>query len=100
MNIRQKIASDVRSYTAEQTKQKSSDITDVNQATVVKVMEHNQVKTLIHGHTHRQAMHEVALSNGNGQRIVLGDWYEKDCVLIKDSNGYRFERVIDYINNN
>ena len=99
MSIRKKIASDVRSYTVEQTKNKAPDIIDVNHATVKQTMEKHQVKTLIHGHTHRQDMHEVELSTGTGRRIVLGDWYEKDCVLIKDTNGYRFERIADYINN-
>ena len=34
------------------------------------------------------------------KRIVLGDWYELDSVLIYDENGFRFERVANYINNN
>ncbi|MEM7027576.1 MAG: UDP-2,3-diacylglucosamine diphosphatase [Pseudomonadota bacterium] len=99
-SIRKKISTDVRSYTVEQTKNKSSEITDVNESTVIQEMEKHQVKILIHGHTHRQAMHDVNLSSGSGKRIVLGDWYKKDSILIKDTNGYRFERVADYISNN
>lgn len=98
--LRQRIASSVREYTVEATEQKLPEITDVNQATVIAVMQEYNVSTLIHGHTHRQAMHDVPLENGTGKRIVLGDWYEKDCVLVKDTSGFRFERVAAYLENN
>jgi UDP-2,3-diacylglucosamine hydrolase len=55
------------------------------------------VETLIHGHTHRQAIHDLDLNGTPAQRIVLGDWYEEDCVLIHDETGFRFERVENYI---
>lgn len=98
--LRQRIASSVREYTVEATEQKLPEITDVNQATVIAAMQEYNVSTLIHGHTHRQAMHDVPLENGTGKRIVLGDWYEKDCVLVKDTSGFRFERVAAYLENN
>ncbi len=95
--IRQKIATNVRSYTVEQSKNKSPEITDVNEHTVKNIMEKYKVQLLIHGHTHRQGIHDVKLGDGNGKRIVLGDWYDKDCVLIKDTNGFRFQRIDDYL---
>jgi UDP-2,3-diacylglucosamine hydrolase len=39
---------------------------------------------MIHGHTHRPAVHDHR--NGN-TRIVLGDWYEQGSVLRVDSKG-------------
>ena len=39
------------------------------------------VTRLIHGHTHRPAMHELELDGLSARRIVLGDWYEQGSVL-------------------
>ena len=36
------------------------------------------VETLIHGHTHRQAIHKIETKGIVAKRIVLGDWYERD----------------------
>ena len=96
-SLRKRIARDVRSYAADAVKKKSPEIIDASQKTVQKVMHDFDVKTLIHGHTHRQATHELELNGTPAQRIVLGDWYEKDCVLIHDKTGFRFARIEDYI---
>jgi UDP-2,3-diacylglucosamine hydrolase len=98
--LRKKIARDVRSYAADAVQKKHPEITDVTQSTVLKTMKDFEVKTLIHGHTHRQGIHEVDLNGRSGKRIVLGDWYEQDCVLIHNDDGFRLERVDDYISNN
>jgi UDP-2,3-diacylglucosamine hydrolase len=99
-SLRKRIACDVRSYAADAVQKKSPEIIDVSQKTVLETMNNFDVTTLIHGHTHRQAIHDVDLNDTVAQRLVLGDWYEKDCVLIHDKTGFRFERVEDYINNN
>jgi len=39
------------------------------------------VTRLVHGHTHRPAIHEFQLDGHEAQRIVLGDWYEQGSVL-------------------
>ena len=98
--LRKKIARNVRSYAADAVQKKPVEITDVTQDAVIKTMKEFNVDTLIHGHTHRRAMHDVSLGERQAQRIVLGDWYEEDSVLIHDDNGYRFERIDDYINSN
>jgi UDP-2,3-diacylglucosamine hydrolase len=97
--LRKRIARDVRSYAADAVQKKLPEIIDVSQKTVEQTMNDYSVNTLIHGHTHRQAIHEFDLNGTSKQRIVLGDWYEKDCVLIHDKAGFRFERVNDYVNN-
>ncbi|PWV62239.1 UDP-2,3-diacylglucosamine diphosphatase [Plasticicumulans acidivorans] len=57
-------------------------ITDVNAEAVREAMRAHGVSRLIHGHTHRPAIHEVDLGNGeSGWRIVLGDWYAQGSVL-------------------
>jgi UDP-2,3-diacylglucosamine hydrolase len=39
------------------------------------------VTRMIHGHTHRPAIHDFTLDGKPAQRIVLGDWYEQGSVL-------------------
>jgi UDP-2,3-diacylglucosamine hydrolase len=56
---------------------KPDSIMDVTPAEVERLMEHYQVDTLIHGHTHRPATHEVQVAGRAGQRWVVGDWDQK-----------------------
>jgi UDP-2,3-diacylglucosamine hydrolase len=59
-------------------------ITDVTPATVQAWFDRYGVRRMIHGHTHRPAIHD----EGNGRRrIVLGDWYEQGSVLRVDAGG-------------
>jgi UDP-2,3-diacylglucosamine hydrolase len=62
-------------------------ITDVNQGAVEAAMRAAGVQRLIHGHTHRPAIHDFALNGAAAQRIVLGDWYEHGSVLRVDPTG-------------
>jgi len=45
------------------------------------------VTQMIHGHTHRPAIHSFKLDGVPAQRIVLGDWNEVGSVLFCDENG-------------
>ena len=60
-------------------------ITDVSASTVEATFARFGIDTLIHGHTHRPAIH--ALAHVGGKRIVLGDWYEQGSVLRVDAVG-------------
>ena len=54
---------------------------DAQHPAVLKVMEKHQVNQLIHGHTHRPAIHCFKLSDGTpAKRVVLGDWYTQASV--------------------
>ena len=68
------IANQIRGESKALTRETAADIMDVTPEEVVREMEAHQVRLLIHGHTHRPDIHTVALSSGEGQRIVLGDW--------------------------
>ena len=64
-------------------------ITDVAPATVAATFSRYGIDTLIHGHTHRPAVHD----GEGGTRIVLGDWYEQGSVLRVDPGGVRLETL-------
>lgn len=56
-------------------------IMDVNADAVAETMRKAGVTRLIHGHTHRPAIHCFDLDGQPAERIVLGDWYEHGSVL-------------------
>ena len=63
---------------------------DVTPDEVVHVMDKYGVELMIHGHTHRPAIHQV--NDGSQKtRIVLGDWYTQGSVLVYSNNGYSLE---------
>jgi len=63
-------------------------ITDVAPATVDDMFARYGVDTLIHGHTHRPAIHDLVVAGRARRRIVLGDWYEQGSVLYVDGGGF------------
>lgn len=65
----------------------SETITDVEPAAVTQVLQRYGIERLIHGHTHRPAIHALDLAERAGQRIVLGDWYTQGSVLRIDAEG-------------
>ena len=54
------------------------------------------VSRLIHGHTHRPAIHTLTLDGGRAERIVLGDWYEQGSLLriMEGSSTASLERIV------
>lgn len=56
-------------------------IMDVNADAVHQALRRVGVTRLIHGHTHRPAMHTLQIDDHHAERIVLGDWYEHGSVL-------------------
>ena len=63
----------------------SETITDVAPATVQEWFQRYGVRQMIHGHTHRPAIHD---EGGGNTRIVLGDWYEQGSVLRVGGGGF------------
>jgi UDP-2,3-diacylglucosamine hydrolase len=55
---------------------------DVNEGAVIKAFSEHGVHRMIHGHTHRPAIHQHRLDTGHdGERIVLADWYTEGSYL-------------------
>jgi UDP-2,3-diacylglucosamine hydrolase len=63
-------------------------IMDVNQHEVLATFRRYDVDCMIHGHTHRPAVHQVVVDGKAATRIVLGDWYEQGSVLRWNREGY------------
>ncbi len=63
-------------------------IMDVNQGQVKAAFERHGVLRMIHGHTHRPAIHDLEIQGQSAQRIVLGDWYTQGSVLRVQPGSY------------
>jgi UDP-2,3-diacylglucosamine hydrolase len=62
-------------------------ITDVNADSVAKALRASGTAMLVHGHTHRPAVHALEVDGRPRTRIVLGDWYDQGSVLRWDQDG-------------
>ncbi len=60
---------------------KSADIMDVNDETVAQRMQASGCHTLIHGHTHRPAVHTIPTTNDT--RMVVGDWHSDHAQYVQ-----------------
>ncbi|MDX1801320.1 MAG: UDP-2,3-diacylglucosamine diphosphatase [Marinobacter sp.] len=83
---RQLVARQLREISMAKNKGKAEFIMDVTPDEVVAVMEAHNVQRLIHGHTHRPAVHELIANDQPARRIVLGDWAENVWWLEADAN--------------
>ena len=88
-------ATNIRHESSKDTALKSDEIMDVTQQAVEEIMREHGVRHLIHGHTHRPAIHHFTLNDQEATRIVLGDWYQQDNMLIWDEAGFRLGRIAD-----
>ena len=96
--LREKIWHGIRNVTRATTARKSPEIVDVHQPAVENVLRNYAVRNLIHGHTHKQGVHEFSLDGITAKRLVLGDWYVDDSVLVVDESSIRMMRVEEYLN--
>jgi len=64
------------------------DIVDVNPASVEMALRGAQTVVLLHGHTHRPAVHSLSVDGRECTRIVLGAWYDQGSVLTWDQSGF------------
>jgi UDP-2,3-diacylglucosamine hydrolase len=88
---RRMLAGQLRETSRQAIRQKAADITDVSLAAVDQALRAHGVHGLIHGHTHRPAIHHWSLDGQPVQRVVLGDWHDQGSVLVCDMAGWRLE---------
>jgi UDP-2,3-diacylglucosamine hydrolase len=84
---RQAFAAQARAASQKHQAGVSETITDVAADTVQAVMAAHGVDRLVHGHTHRPAIHALQVQGAPATRVVLGDWYEQGSVLRVDADG-------------
>jgi len=82
LSERQDIAKQLRKDSKEATKAKQNDITDVNQDSVLDYFKTHDVTQIIHGHTHRPAIHNME----HLTRYVLGNWQPTASYLLWDGS--------------
>lgn len=82
-------AARIRATSDSRTNLKPEDIMDVTEDEVVRVLCESDATRMIHGHTHRPAVHEIDLASGPATRFVLGDWYDRGTMLVWDDEGCR-----------
>ncbi|MDX1723296.1 MAG: UDP-2,3-diacylglucosamine diphosphatase [Pseudomonas sp.] len=86
---RRKLARKLRNESRAQTRLKASDIVDVTPTEVPRIMAVHGVRTLIHGHTHRPAVHQLQVAGQPARRIVLGDWDSQGWALQIDEQNWQ-----------
>jgi UDP-2,3-diacylglucosamine hydrolase len=90
--VREKIARQLRMESSYNKTLKAAEIMDVTQQAVEDLLREQGVRQLIHGHTHRPAIHDFRLDGTPARRIVLSDWHEdRGSMLVCDTSGCRLQ---------
>ncbi|MEN4873704.1 UDP-2,3-diacylglucosamine diphosphatase [Kosakonia cowanii] len=79
--IRHRVAAKMRADSRAANSSKSLAIMDVNQQAVIEAMEKHRVQWLIHGHTHRPAVHQLTANEAPAFRAVLGAWHSEGSMI-------------------
>jgi UDP-2,3-diacylglucosamine hydrolase len=90
---RQMLADEARAGSRAHTARAIPKIMDVNAAAVTAAFEATRVRRMIHGHTHRPAVHDALVGNQPAQRIVLGAWYEQGSYLAYENGRYELRSL-------
>lgn len=93
LRLRVYLARKIRQKSQQEKRTKQMQIMDVNSDFTLRIMQQYQAKWLIHGHTHRQGVHQYSLAGNNEAtvtRIVLGDWGKTASILAVDNHGFSF----------
>ena len=94
VRARNHIEAQLRSRSAAANDSKPAMVMDVNPQAVTDAMERHGVALLIHGHTHRPAIHRFATADRKAaRRIVLGDWYAQGSVLAWTDAGPELRQI-------
>ena len=90
---RERLANRARSGSRQHTATTGYNIMDVNPDTVVAAFRISGVRRIIHGHTHRPAVHELSVDGEPAHRIVLGAWYESGSYLACEDGQYALREL-------
>lgn len=81
---RMALAGEARDLSVNANRDKDEGIMDVDADAVRRVFDDQRIGLLIHGHTHRPAVHAFEHGGRNCRRVVLGDWYRRGSLLHVD----------------
>jgi len=93
LDQRKKIIAGLRTENTEKKQLKTEAIMDVAPATVAAVLRKYGCPRMIHGHTHRPAVHDHLINGRHCERWVLADWYTSGSYLHCDPAGCRVVTV-------
>ncbi len=89
-------AQQLRAMSQANNQSKDMEIMDVTPEEIPKVLAQHDVDTLIHGHTHRPAVHNLTVNDQKAQRIVLGDWDKEIWYLEIDQAGKQHLKTMPF----
>ena len=93
LTARETLAHQARAGSQAHTARVVMQIMDVNASAVEKSFRTLDVRRMIHGHTHRPAIHNSAIDGASVQRIVLGAWYEQGSYLWYERGRYELREL-------
>lgn len=79
----------LRAVSQDAGRMKATEITDVHPDAVAAVLRQHDLSLLVHGHTHRPAIHSLEVDGRSCLRCVLPAWDEQPGYLILDAGGPR-----------
>ena len=82
---RRRIIQGLRNDSEARKREKPREIMDVNPEAVRVTYRTAKVRHIIHGHTHREAVHEMNVDGQDCKRYVLGDWTEERGSVLRVS---------------
>jgi len=86
------LAQSIRENSKQSTTDKDEYIMDINQDETDRVFIENNIDLIVHGHTHRPAIHSKTINGNETTRVVLGDWHETVSYLrINDNSELKLE---------
>jgi UDP-2,3-diacylglucosamine hydrolase len=86
--VRRMLAGRARADSRAYTRGAADNIMDVNPDAVAALFRMGDADVLVHGHTHRPAVHSLRVDGRERTRIVLGDWHESGSCLSLAGNGH------------
>ncbi len=89
LDTRRTLASAARAGSKAHTERTIPTIMDVNPDAVLRAFRATGARRLIHGHTHRPAVHPCVVDGVSAERVVLAPWYEAASCVSVDADGVR-----------
>jgi len=76
------LAQQARTESQAKTQATADEIMDVTPEAVISVLETHGVYHLIHGHTHRPAVHQLTVNGRTAYRRVVSDWRDGSAMIV------------------